>query len=411
MVDIKDSVAVLNDDKRENAEIIFHSYKLIQLLNHLKANEKWEEQVDDSIKLIVNDLENKRMEFEGVRDLIIETLQQHNLGTIIDFEMVAAGVINLNIKLTTTEGNYYFRAYNENQDMKHIKLEHKLLEHLTKNGFKAIGPIKTKLGSTYYKSRNGRICSIFRWQKGRHFYFSFSGIKRIARTLGSYHTLVKDFHPNPELREQAVAIERQYRTKSLLAIEYGTFKGNNSVYAFLRKKKQRDEIDNLLLTKRDEFYKIFKFIQTQLLRIQFSRDDFVLLHSDLHGGNMLFRRKKLVAILDFDFAQYWPTQYELVTSLLLYCYDYPQGKFNIKLMGEFVKNYHTFYQKHIKGWWISVILLYYILYSLNAVLRSYYFHKSYNVQITQINELVNGYVKLIEWMYAHMSDMEYVSNK
>lgn len=399
--DIKETMSALKEGHKRKDEITSKCYHLIALLRHLESNKEWYEDAYRTAEFIIAELNEESKRYDLIRQNIVEFLVHYDLGDIIDFEMITAGAINLNIRLRTTTGLYYLRIYNERQSQQHIDAEHKLLEYLASKGFIAIGPIKSREGDSYVKIKD-RFCSIFRWEKGGHFRFSLSAVRKVARTLATYHLLVKDYHPSPQEREIAIRYYPQSLKKWFMHIEYGLFKGDKSVAAFVRRKRQKDEFDALLLSKMNVLFGAFQNVRDFFSKATIPDDDFIMIHGDLHGLNLLMKRKKIAAVLDFDYARYAPKEEEIVMALLNYCADILKArKFSLKLVREFVKAYKSISMDlTLRIQWIYNMTVLWYISALCGTLRYCYFNEEtkQHLHFAEFTGYSRAYMGFIEWL-------------
>lgn len=397
--DLKEVMSVLKEGHRRKDEIAAKCHHLVALLRHLESNKEWYKDAYLTAGFIVNQLNEESKRYDEVRQNIMDFLVHYDLGEVIDFELIAAGAINLNIRLRTTAGTYYLRIYNERQSEQHIDSEHKLLEYLASKGFIAIGPIKSREGSSYVKIKD-RFCSVFKWEKGTHFKFSLSAVRKAAKTLATYHLLVKDYHPSAQERENAITYYPQSLKEWLMQIEDGLFNGENSVAAFLRRKRQKDEFDTLLLSKINILFNAFQSVKAYLAKTTVPDENFIMTHGDFHGQNLLIRRKKIAAILDFDYAKYAPKEWDIFVALLDYCYAINSPKLDLKLAGEFAKAYRSISMESLRAQWIYNMILLWYIHVLCRTLRYYYLNEQteQNLHFGQFTDYLGVYIVFIEWL-------------
>ncbi len=107
-------------------------------------------------------------------------------------------------------------------------------------------------------------------------------IKNIARALATYHKYVKN-----------VKITNNRKVKSLTEI--------SKKYKDMRREKSNNPANKLMLENVDFFERVLEKIK----KINFNTKQ-VPIHYDFHKGNLLFNKKQVVGILDFERLIYAP---------------------------------------------------------------------------------------------------------
>jgi Ser/Thr protein kinase RdoA (MazF antagonist) len=91
--------------------------------------------------------------------------------------------------------------------------------------------------------------------------------------------------------------------------------------------------DRLALKYKDYFKEVFNSVR----KVRFSKKQ-LFIHSDFDSSNVLFRKGKLIGIIDFDDTAYFPRIFDISVSIRDSCYT-KSGKIDIKKIKIFMKEY------------------------------------------------------------------------
>jgi Ser/Thr protein kinase RdoA (MazF antagonist) len=310
---------------------------LLDLIENINSTDHWIQSVNKEIQTVLDAL-NFGDASSILKEIIIEALTYYDVGKLQSLELIEHGSVNYNVKIKTSKDTFFFRAYDEAQDKKHMVFEHKLLKKLSDKGFIVSSPLKTRLGETLLQIK-GYYVSIFNWIKGRHFRYSISSIKTVARKLGSFHLLIKDYHPNPYERQKAYRNFLKKEKDYLNSILEHFFLGNYSHLYRLKYKPKLTPYDSFIKDNLEKMQPIYTNLVVNYQSLRFPIQEFIMLHGDYHEENVLFKRSKMVAMLDFDYARYGLRHYEVAETALRYSID--GKKIDLRNLRNFIKAYRS----------------------------------------------------------------------
>jgi Ser/Thr protein kinase RdoA (MazF antagonist) len=109
-------------------------------------------------------------------------------------------------------------------------------------------------------------------------------VKEIARALGHYHKFIRKLDINKIIREIGFKTYKKLSGFGWLAEKY----------SHIKRIKPKNKTDKLMLKNIDFFDSCLKTI----MKLKLNKN-IIITHSDFKGDNLLFRKNKLVTILDF----------------------------------------------------------------------------------------------------------------
>ncbi|MCG8475360.1 MAG: homoserine kinase, partial [Cytophagales bacterium] len=185
---------------------------------------------------------------------------------------ISHGFANENYKIITTVGNYLFRICKE-QELKMIEYEIKLMHSLKQINFPTAYPIVRKDGNYISKSENKNIV-IYEFKKGKEPELNKQTCHQIGKAIGQLTKI-----PN----------SREFKKKNVINLPDCLEMINN----FPQTKCQYPTIFN-------NFENIIKQLY-EALQVSLPQS---VIHADLFPDNTLFDDNKLIAIIDFEEANY-----------------------------------------------------------------------------------------------------------
>lgn len=389
----------LSEGKHEKNILLSQCADLVRLLKHVQSNKAWYHKVYSKIKFLIDTLNSETGSYNSIRDLILALLRYYNVGPLVNFEMISTGQININVRLVTTKGTYYVRAYTEDRSQADIEKEHQLLEYLSKKGLVVSPPLKARDGRSYIYIGK-RHCALFEWIKGKHpKLLNIGRIRKVAEKLATYHNLVTGYHPNTRAWKHAIEMYPYRLQGKLELVENDIFSGNTSILERLQHQTRLSEVETYILPKLPALYKSFKECKAVVSRVRFPPEDFVLNHRDIHPGNLLFEGEDITGVLDFGSVSYDPKQWELVITA--YRFSEKRHRTNLKKLVNFVGAYRSIdrnlYLPPELAYQMIQLLYFLLLYNH---LHLYYQQKEHMFLFPTTKEYLKGVKKsteLIEW--------------
>lgn len=228
----------------------------------------------------------------------------YSLGKVISLEIINGGWVNYNFNLKTDKGNFIIRVIGSKMNStkkSELNSEFTLLTSLHKNKFPyAIPvPLKNQEGNYLSKVSGFNIWVYTRIEGNSIKEYDNQSLKSISRALATYHKY-----------GEKLKVENKR--------DFGDLDKLYKKYLAMKKIKPRNAKDKLMIENIDLFVNSF----SKLDGIDFDTKK-VPLHYDFHKGNLLFKNKQVVGILDFERVLYAPRILDL--AQLIKC-SYKSGK-------------------------------------------------------------------------------------
>ncbi len=213
-----------------------------------------------------------------------EILVQYDLGKSTKFAPIQSGTVQTNYVLTTTQGRFVLRYY-ENRSAESVLFESELLEFLAQHHYPSPRQCPRNDGS-FVGSWLGKSYILFEFVEGEHVE---------ALTAVHHHQLIQQ------------AAQLQTLTK-----------GYQSTYAPHRWNYTPELVQKLAQEKANQLnheaaYQKYDWIMAQLNNLalppQLPKG---ICHCDFHYTNIFFKEDKFIALLDFDDANLTFLQFDLI---------------------------------------------------------------------------------------------------
>ncbi|MBU1245514.1 MAG: phosphotransferase [Nanoarchaeota archaeon] len=212
---------------------------------------------------------------------------EYNLGKVKSLKPIAGGWVNYNYELKTDKGKFVVRLFGakRKKDTKNrLFTEFNVLSHLHKIKFPypIPYPLKNKKGGYLINIKKTSLW-VYPYMEGSLIKdYDNAIIKSIARALATYHKYVEN-----------IKITNNRKVDSL--------KETSKKYKEMRKQKSNNSANKLML----ENLRFFEESLNKVEKIKFNTKQ-VPLHYDFHKENLLFDKKQVVGILDFERLLYAP---------------------------------------------------------------------------------------------------------
>lgn len=232
--------------------------------------------------------------FQDVRKVVDEA----QLGTPQQIVPINSGIANGTYEVATDKGNYIVRklsAYNpaSRYATSSLSLRHAVGEYLATCGF----PYETPRCETNAYGKkvfpvNGAFYEAYKKIEGDiNWNLTDNQIREKAAALARYHAAVagQDFG------------YRDLKTQSLENI-LGDFKS-------LKDRTVKNPVIDAL--QKDNIYLYERFAQDIEKNVSQVPQDSILLHGDFHSGNVVYKKNRLIGIIDFDNVSYGPRVFDI----------------------------------------------------------------------------------------------------
>jgi Ser/Thr protein kinase RdoA (MazF antagonist) len=232
----------------------------------------------------------KEYEKIGAADLAI-CLSHYDLGIIARIEEFRRGSRRApKLILEAEKGKLLFkRRAKGKDDLAKVAFTHQIQLTLAAQNFPLPHLIGTRDSNNSMLVLNGCIYEMFEYIEGQGYDGSLDATFHSGRILGLYHKLLKDFrtdyHPPSGSYHNAKAIQQAIRnTVSSLPIE---------------SRPSGDVLNNTIQTLNEAY----EFCAEEANELGLNEWSPQIVHGDWHPGNMLFRDRHVVAVIDYDAAR------------------------------------------------------------------------------------------------------------
>ena len=261
-------------------------------------------------------------------------LAEYDLGGLLRCAQIERGFANEKWRLDTESGLYLLKRRHPSlgrQGLVHA--QHALVQHLRKESFPAPALAHTRDGHTIL-SHEGQVYELQEYVPGDPFDPADpEHLAASARMLGSYHRAARGFDHEALHRP----VER-----------YGATALSRTVEALLeawRFSKSISEDSTLLRSLVQELDGHVRDLERRFRA--FGPLPELVIHGDYHGGNLVFRNHRIVAVVDYDLAHWCPRAMEVAEAIIAFCTD-PElelehivyrGALDLALVGRFLTHY------------------------------------------------------------------------
>lgn len=229
---------------------------------------------------------------EAVRSLAVE----FSLGTLRNWKSIAAGTINSNYRLETSEGTFFLRV-NEGKGLPEVALEVAVLTHLVARGITSPLPRQARDGRGF-ASWQGKFISVFDWLPGSHVdsqSIRNEHCRALGRALAALH-LAGDGMDLGSIGSGRYAYEK---IRELYA-------------SFAENKDPRLQAVIVVLGEELAWLDGQKLVRDAVKQS--------LIHADLFPDNVLVEEDRIVALLDFEQACVGSPVYDLAVTINAWCF-------------------------------------------------------------------------------------------
>jgi homoserine kinase type II len=229
-------------------------------------------------------------------EAIAQLSEAFALGTLRRWKSIAAGTINSNYQIETSEGLFFLRV-NEGKGLPQVQLEIDVLTHLASKGFPTPLPRESRGGERFARWQD-KFISVFDWLPGSH--VDSQSIRdphchSAGRRLAALHLAGDDM----DLRQVG---EGRYAYEEIRKL-FETFADSED-----------PTLERVTPILREEF----AWLDSQAdLRAAEARG---LIHADLFPDNALLEEDAIVCLLDFEQACVGSRVYDLAVAINAWCF-------------------------------------------------------------------------------------------
>ena len=214
-------------------------------------------------------------------------LLKYNLGKLKNWRIIKTGTVQTNCLIETFKGKFVIRFYNF-RSIESIKFEINLINYILRRKYPTASPIKGK-NKKYLNFFKRMTYVLFVFIKGKHICdTSQKQFENIVKAAALLNNMTKNYHPK----------YRKYR-----------WNYSPSFCKDIASKKSR-ELGTFNAKKK------YEWIKNELGKLELpSSLPKGVCHCDFHYTNVLFNKNELVALIDFDDANYTYLTYDLASLI------------------------------------------------------------------------------------------------
>ncbi|MEA3514588.1 MAG: homoserine kinase [Nanoarchaeota archaeon] len=215
---------------------------------------------------------------------MIKILSNYKLGTLIDFEPLTKGTVQINFLLKTTNGKFVFKYY-EKRSKNSVLFEANLIRYLKDKKYPCPAILRNK-HKKIVEIYNKKPYAIFEFVEGKH-------IEK----------------PNKEQKKQLIkkVAELQNITKNYRP-SYKKYRWNYSVELCKKLARIKAKKINTINSKEK-----LKWLEMELSKLNLPKSlPKAICHCDFDFSNVLFKNNKFNALIDFDDSNYTYSLYDLI---------------------------------------------------------------------------------------------------
>jgi len=238
---------------------------------------------------------------------------------IKSIKQLKGGFANFNFQLNTSKGSYFLRIHDLISDINSIKQEHKLINFLVKNNFKTAKINLTKTNDTCFTFKK-KVIALFDWIDGKPIdKIDLNIITQVAKTLAQYHKIVKNF--KEDVPKWGLSIKQTtketigHQIIGFVDIIFEDMPWERSAYNLLEERENMNDYEIYMIEVKPFLQKIRENIIELHNKINFKEKP-IIIHGDYWENNLLFKKGKLVGVIDFDTARASPAKMELIKGAL-----------------------------------------------------------------------------------------------
>jgi Ser/Thr protein kinase RdoA (MazF antagonist) len=236
-------------------------------------------------------------------ELVLNSLSAWELGAVVDIKPINHGMINDVYYVKSKKGEFALKCYTYKQ-IDEVRRSCTIVKFVAEHGIPTPLPIKTSDGNYNAETHNSARV-LFPWINGNHStYKTLTALS--ARHLGEFLAKVhivlseypsKDLVNRPSIVDVGKAFSQIDHLKNIIQSSNVLDKYNKWA------------LTNLDLRKR--------CLETGLHRFktQISTQEKQLIHGDYLLTNLLFRSKRIAAIIDWDLIQYAPIELDILKTI------------------------------------------------------------------------------------------------
>jgi Ser/Thr protein kinase RdoA (MazF antagonist) len=232
---------------------------------------------------------------------LARVLSHYNIGVIYKIEPLPGGGKRApKLVITSEQGKFLLkRRLRVKDDLLRVSFAHAVLSHLCAKAFPVAPLIATADGNSTVLQLNNHIYEFFGFVSGSRYDGSAEATVEAGRQLAKFHQYLADFtcewEPVKSSFHDSATVRKHLKT-------IGT--GRDA------------EPDKKLREIADVLTRLYNSSSVSVNELGFDSWKQQVVHGDWHPGNMLFSKRKLIALVDFDSVKLAPPVTDLANGML-----------------------------------------------------------------------------------------------
>ena len=232
---------------------------------------------------------------------LAQVLSRYDVGIIHEAKPHTAGSRRVpKIVITSEQGKFLLkRRAKGKDDPYHVAFAHAIQTHLAEEAFPVAPLVATCDEKNTILHLNNRIYELFEFVTGSRYDGSAEATADTGRQLANFHRHLAEF------AEQSKPLRGSFHDSSIVRRRLKT--------AGAEKGRQPNK---KLLKAAEVLMTLYNSSSVRVSELGFDSWPEQIVHGDWHPGNMLFAKRKLVAVLDFDSVKISPPVTDLANGML-----------------------------------------------------------------------------------------------
>ncbi|MHC4758264.1 MAG: phosphotransferase enzyme family protein [Planctomycetota bacterium] len=236
----------------------------------------------------------------GTQELI-KVLSCYDIGPVLDIKSLSIGNRRApKVIISSENGKYLLKRRSPGKDdLYRVAFAHSVQGYLCKKNFPVTTLTPTHGGKVTVLHLNDHTYELFSYISGSRYDGSEEATLDAGRQLAVMHKylqeFVSDFKPLRGIFHDSTPVRRHLKSIGLSSNSNGNGKLTKIV-------------EDLML--------LYNQASTHVNELGFDTWQEQVIHGDWHPGNILFKNKKIIAVLDFDSARFAPSVIDLANGML-----------------------------------------------------------------------------------------------
>jgi homoserine kinase type II len=233
---------------------------------------------------------------------VAAVLSLYDVGAVRQTRALSGGGRDVpKLVVIAAEGKFLLkRRLKRRANLVHVEFAHAVQSHLAADGFPVTILMATREDKSTILERDNHIYELFKFVSGARYDGSAEATLEAGRQLGRLHLDLTDFSA-----EQRGALQGSFHDSSMVRRHLRVAGG-----------KKAGRPDRHLQQVAEVLMELYNESSVRVNQLGFDSWPEQVVHGDWHPGNMLFRGRKLVAVLDFDSVRVAPRVTDLANGML-----------------------------------------------------------------------------------------------